>query len=42
MQPDGTSEVIDEKTYDAVDDVLTDTDLHGNVTTYQYDGLYRS
>jgi YD repeat-containing protein len=41
VHPDGSSERIDEKTYDLAGNVLTDTDLHGDTTAFGYDGLYR-
>ncbi len=32
---------VSSSTYDLLGNILSDMDIHGNVTTYQYDGLYR-
>jgi RHS repeat-associated protein len=37
----GRAGVVAERTYDLMDNVRTETDLHGNITTRIHDGLYR-
>ncbi len=37
----GLSGLVSGRTYDLMDNVRTETDLHGNVTTRIHDGLYR-
>ncbi len=37
----GRAGLVAERTYDLMDNVRTETDLHGNVTTRIHDGLYR-
>lgn len=37
----GTVKRIQDYTYDSAGNVVTDTDLHGHLTTYKYDKLYR-